>query len=335
MDDQNPAKEVSPQQLEANRKNAQRSTGPRTAQGKRKKGQVVPGFPTRLRHGAFYVASRLGTWLYRHSPLFGRLRGSIAIISRSGQYLVIERGDGHGWCFPGGLSRPGKAPKATVRREVLEETGLMVTACRLLVGFDEPITHTHVFAVEVSGEVKGSWEGKPRWLSLQNCRQTSIWRTGRFSHYCTAKLLKLCRGISSTGLARSCRKAQEFARRVGISQNYVSDVERGNVEVGAEILLRISRVFDSPFFQPAGCLPLRGSKLISNREPVALARRSSRGFWLVAPDPVRIEVEVLGVSVRDYAEAVRVRGGAFFVYEQLQMSVAPASPATYASPTQH
>jgi len=33
MDD--PAKEVSPQQLEANRENAQRSTGPRTAQGKR------------------------------------------------------------------------------------------------------------------------------------------------------------------------------------------------------------------------------------------------------------------------------------------------------------
>ncbi len=33
---------------------------------------------------------------------------------------------------------------------------------------------------------------------------------------------------------------QEFAHQVGISQNYVSDMERGKVEVGAEILLRIA-----------------------------------------------------------------------------------------------
>ncbi len=36
---------------------------------------------------------------------------------------------------------------------------------------------------------------------------------------------------------------QEFARRIGISQNYLSVVERGKVEVGAEILLRIAREF--------------------------------------------------------------------------------------------
>ena len=36
---------------------------------------------------------------------------------------------------------------------------------------------------------------------------------------------------------------QEFAAQVGISQNYVSDMERGKVEVGAEILLRIAREF--------------------------------------------------------------------------------------------
>jgi transcriptional regulator with XRE-family HTH domain len=36
---------------------------------------------------------------------------------------------------------------------------------------------------------------------------------------------------------------EEFAARVGISQNYLSNVERGKVEVGAEILLRIAREF--------------------------------------------------------------------------------------------
>ena len=35
----------------------------------------------------------------------------------------------------------------------------------------------------------------------------------------------------------------EFAERIGISQNYLSTMERGKVEIGAEILLRISREF--------------------------------------------------------------------------------------------
>ena len=35
----------------------------------------------------------------------------------------------------------------------------------------------------------------------------------------------------------------EFARRVGISQSYLSTAERGKVEIGAEVLLAISRQF--------------------------------------------------------------------------------------------
>jgi len=35
----------------------------------------------------------------------------------------------------------------------------------------------------------------------------------------------------------------EFAERIGISQNHLSTMERGKVEIGAEILLRISREF--------------------------------------------------------------------------------------------
>ncbi len=34
-----------------------------------------------------------------------------------------------------------------------------------------------------------------------------------------------------------------FAERIGISQNYLSTMEHGKVEIGAEILLRISREF--------------------------------------------------------------------------------------------
>ncbi|MGA8311284.1 MAG: deaminase, partial [Terriglobales bacterium] len=35
----------------------------------------------------------------------------------------------------------------------------------------------------------------------------------------------------------------EFAERIGISQNYLSTMERGKVEIGAEILLRIGKEF--------------------------------------------------------------------------------------------
>jgi transcriptional regulator with XRE-family HTH domain len=37
---------------------------------------------------------------------------------------------------------------------------------------------------------------------------------------------------------------EKFARRIGVSQNYLSTMERGKVEIGAEILLRLSREFE-------------------------------------------------------------------------------------------
>ena len=36
----------------------------------------------------------------------------------------------------------------------------------------------------------------------------------------------------------------ELAKRIGISQAYLSSIERGKFEVGGEILLRIAREFD-------------------------------------------------------------------------------------------
>ena len=38
-------------------------------------------------------------------------------------------------------------------------------------------------------------------------------------------------------------KQEDFARRIGVSQSYLSAMERGEKEIGAEILLRISREF--------------------------------------------------------------------------------------------
>jgi transcriptional regulator with XRE-family HTH domain len=36
---------------------------------------------------------------------------------------------------------------------------------------------------------------------------------------------------------------EQFAERIGISQNYLSTMEHGKVEIGAGILLRISQEF--------------------------------------------------------------------------------------------
>ena len=46
-------------------------------------------------------------------------------------------------------------------------------------------------------------------------------------------------GIRECGALNMTR--QEFAERIGTSPNYLSTMERGKVEIGAEILLRISR----------------------------------------------------------------------------------------------
>lgn len=36
----------------------------------------------------------------------------------------------------------------------------------------------------------------------------------------------------------------EFASRIGISQNYLSSMEHGKVQIGAEILLKVAQEFD-------------------------------------------------------------------------------------------
>ena len=37
---------------------------------------------------------------------------------------------------------------------------------------------------------------------------------------------------------------EDFAKRIDVSQSYLSTMERGEVEIGGEILLRISREFE-------------------------------------------------------------------------------------------
>ena len=53
------------------------------------------------------------------------------LIRRSRRWvLLIERGDGHGWAIPGGKLDPGETALQAARRELHEETGLILPGAR-------------------------------------------------------------------------------------------------------------------------------------------------------------------------------------------------------------
>ena len=115
------------------------------------------------------LCSRAARRLYGLFPIFGRLRGAIAIIQCGNRYLVIDRSDGLGLSFPGGVAAWGESDLATVRRELLEETGLILIAAEELFEFESDVdlpAVTTVFRGEAEGQIRGSWEGTPQWISL-------------------------------------------------------------------------------------------------------------------------------------------------------------------------
>lgn len=81
-----------------------------------------------------------------------------AVIIRDGRILMVhERSHRSGrewWTLPGGGIEPGETPEQAVRREVLEETGLVVEEATYLLDTPYPSGMTTVFAVIVG-------EGEP------------------------------------------------------------------------------------------------------------------------------------------------------------------------------
>lgn len=124
-----------------------------------------------LKRRVFWIVARTCFTLYRWFPLFGTLRASIGIIRRGQTFLVIQRNDGRGLSLPGGIANRKEAEEQTLRREVLEETGLSVTGQELRLRYgstiDVPCTIS-VFEAEASGELKDSWEGSPRWMTASD-----------------------------------------------------------------------------------------------------------------------------------------------------------------------
>lgn len=63
---------------------------------------------------------------------------SVVMTDDRGKVLLLARADTGGWGLPGGLMDPGESFEDTARREVLEETGLVVGELSLLGLFSGP-----------------------------------------------------------------------------------------------------------------------------------------------------------------------------------------------------
>jgi 8-oxo-dGTP pyrophosphatase MutT (NUDIX family) len=129
----------------------------------------LPSLLDNLKRRAFWIIARVCVQLYRWFPIFGSLRSSVAIVHQDRKILIVERNDGRGLSLPGGVSSRREAEEITMRREVLEETGLIVESAEFQMSYhstaDVPCDIS-VFIAKAKGELKASWEGTPRWAAV-------------------------------------------------------------------------------------------------------------------------------------------------------------------------
>jgi 8-oxo-dGTP pyrophosphatase MutT (NUDIX family) len=109
--------------------------------------------------------------------VFGRIRGAVAIIRRTGGFVAIDRSDGLGLCFPGGNARPWESDESAVRREAREEAGITFRNLSFKFRFESsvyyPVT-TSVFEGDGDGASGGSWEGRVRIATLDELEERII-----------------------------------------------------------------------------------------------------------------------------------------------------------------
>jgi transcriptional regulator with XRE-family HTH domain len=72
-------------------------------------------------------------------------------------------------------------------------------------------------------------------IGMRKSRPIVRRKTGSFDWESVGRRIRELRGFQMT--------QKEFARRIGVSQGHFSYIERGEKEIGAEILLTISREF--------------------------------------------------------------------------------------------
>jgi len=108
------------------------------------------------------------------------------MLHQDGGFVVIERNDGYGLGFPGGVARWGEPPEKTVYREVLEETGLRISKATYKFDYVVPVpfpNHTYVFEASFDGELRSSWEGSARMATLEELQERIVPQQRRVVEY--------------------------------------------------------------------------------------------------------------------------------------------------------
>ena len=82
----------------------------------------------------------------------GPRAGADALVqNQRGEVLLVRRADDGHWAMPGGWVDPGETPEQAVVREVVEETGLQVSAPRLVHTEQRPQSIHYTFRCRLDG----------------------------------------------------------------------------------------------------------------------------------------------------------------------------------------
>ncbi len=94
-----------------------------------------------------------------------------ALINKDGKLLFLDLSYLKGLGFPGGIIKSGENIEEALKREVFEETGLIVVKSKYVDSVKSKVNGiskvSAIFIVEVEGEIRNSEEGKLVWLKPQ------------------------------------------------------------------------------------------------------------------------------------------------------------------------